>query len=80
MSHIILLVLGWVKKIIWATVLLLAVVLLRMVWSLWIDECRTTNILTRLELNRWSLIIGLLVVVGLSFAAWFLSPKGENQT
>ncbi|ETN42657.1 uncharacterized protein HMPREF1541_01814, partial [Cyphellophora europaea CBS 101466] len=30
--------------------------------------------------NSWSLIIGLLVVVALSIAAWVLSPKGENQT
>jgi hypothetical protein len=30
--------------------------------------------------NRWSILIGLLVVVLLSVAAWVLSPKGENQT
>ena len=29
---------------------------------------------------RWSLIIGLLVVVAMSILAWILSPKGENQT
>lgn len=30
--------------------------------------------------NRWSLLIGLIVIVGLSAAAFFFSPKGENQT
>ncbi|EXJ90222.1 hypothetical protein A1O1_03321 [Capronia coronata CBS 617.96] len=30
--------------------------------------------------TRWSLIIGLVVIVALSAGAWFLSPKGENQT
>lgn len=30
--------------------------------------------------NSWSILIGLLVVVALSVAAWFVSPKGENQT
>jgi len=30
--------------------------------------------------NSWSLIIGLVVIIGLSVAAWLLSPKGENQT
>lgn len=33
-----------------------------------------------LRLNRWSLLIGLIVIVGLSAAAYFFSPKGENQT
>ena len=28
----------------------------------------------------WSLIIGLVFIVVFSIAAWFLSPKGENQT
>jgi len=28
----------------------------------------------------WSLIIGLLIVVAASLAAWFFSPKGENLT
>ncbi|EGR44266.1 uncharacterized protein TRIREDRAFT_70750, partial [Trichoderma reesei QM6a] len=27
----------------------------------------------------YSIVIGLLVIVALSAAAWFLSPKGENQ-
>ena len=30
--------------------------------------------------NSWSIFIGLAVVVVMSVAAWFLSPKGENQT
>ncbi|KAJ5881619.1 uncharacterized protein N7529_000291 [Penicillium soppii] len=30
--------------------------------------------------NGWSLIIGLIIIVALSTAAWFLSPKGDNQT
>ncbi|KAL2872313.1 ATPase, V0 complex, subunit E1/e2 [Aspergillus lucknowensis] len=30
--------------------------------------------------NGWSLLIGLIVVVGLGIAAWVFSPKGENQT
>jgi len=30
--------------------------------------------------NGWSIIIGLIVVVGLSVVAWFFSPKGETQT
>ncbi|KAH8586446.1 ATPase, V0 complex, subunit E1/e2 [Bisporella sp. PMI_857] len=30
--------------------------------------------------NGWSIIIGLVVVVVASVAAWFLSPKGETQT
>ena len=37
---------------------------------------------TRIYANfdtRWSIIIGLVVVVAMSVAAWFLSPKGENQ-
>ena len=28
----------------------------------------------------WSLIIGFLVIVGLSAAAYVFAPKGENQT
>ncbi|RDW92044.1 V-type proton ATPase subunit e-like protein [Coleophoma crateriformis] len=28
----------------------------------------------------WAIIIGLIVVVLASVAAWFLSPKGETQT
>lgn len=30
--------------------------------------------------NGWSILIGLIVVVALSAAAYFFSPKGENQT
>lgn len=30
--------------------------------------------------NSWSLLIGLVVIVALSAGAYFLSPKGENQT
>ncbi|KAI9651324.1 H(+)-transporting V0 sector ATPase subunit e [Ciborinia camelliae] len=30
--------------------------------------------------NGWSIIIGLIIVVLASVAAWFLSPKGETQT
>lgn len=30
--------------------------------------------------NGWSLLIGLVVIVALSVGAYFLSPKGENQT
>jgi hypothetical protein len=30
--------------------------------------------------HRWSIIIGLLVVVSMSVAAWVFAPKGENQT
>ncbi|KAI9839302.1 MAG: hypothetical protein M1819_003297 [Sarea resinae] len=30
--------------------------------------------------NGWSIIIGLVIVVILSFVAWFFSPKGDNQT
>ncbi|KAJ5172796.1 V-type proton ATPase subunit e [Penicillium capsulatum] len=30
--------------------------------------------------SGWSLIIGLIVVVAASLAAWFFSPKGENLT
>lgn len=30
--------------------------------------------------GRWSLLIGLVVIVALSVGAYFLSPKGENQT
>jgi hypothetical protein len=30
--------------------------------------------------NSWAPFIGLLVVVAFCAAAWFLSPKGENQT
>lgn len=29
---------------------------------------------------RWSLLIGLIVVVGAAVAAWVFSPKGDNQT
>ena len=28
---------------------------------------------------RWSIIIGLVIVVGMSVASWFFAPKGENQ-
>ncbi|CAG8115860.1 unnamed protein product [Penicillium nalgiovense] len=28
----------------------------------------------------WSLVIGLVIIIALSTAAWFLSPKGDNQT
>lgn len=30
-------------------------------------------------LSRWSIFVGLFVVVAMSVGAWFLSPKGENQ-
>ncbi|QSZ32578.1 hypothetical protein DSL72_002156 [Monilinia vaccinii-corymbosi] len=30
--------------------------------------------------NGWSIVIGLIIVVLASAAAWFLSPKGETQT
>ncbi|KAJ6100064.1 hypothetical protein N7467_001599 [Penicillium canescens] len=30
--------------------------------------------------SSWSLVIGLIIIVAASVAAWFLSPKGENQT
>ncbi|KAI9736081.1 MAG: hypothetical protein M1818_006257 [Claussenomyces sp. TS43310] len=30
--------------------------------------------------NGWSIIIGLVVIVLASVAAWFFSPKGETQT
>ncbi|KAF4771569.1 hypothetical protein HAV15_004243 [Penicillium sp. str.  len=30
--------------------------------------------------NGWSLVIGLIVIIAFSTAAWFLSPKGDNQT
>ncbi|KAK4103660.1 hypothetical protein N658DRAFT_505325 [Parathielavia hyrcaniae] len=29
--------------------------------------------------NGWSVIIGLVIVVAMAIAAWFFSPKGENQ-
>ena len=29
---------------------------------------------------RYSVFIGLIIVVAMSVGAWFLSPKGENQT
>lgn len=29
---------------------------------------------------RWSLLIGLIIVVVASLAAWMFSPKGDNQT
>jgi hypothetical protein len=29
--------------------------------------------------SSWSIIIGLIIIVAASVAAWFLSPKGENQ-
>ncbi|EMR63173.1 hypothetical protein MGN70_013978 [Eutypa lata] len=28
----------------------------------------------------YSVFVGLVIVVAMSVAAWFLSPKGENQT
>lgn len=28
----------------------------------------------------YSIFIGLVVVIAMSVAAWFLAPKGENQT
>jgi hypothetical protein len=31
-------------------------------------------------LYRYSVFIGLVVVAAMCVAAWFLSPKGENQT
>ncbi|KAJ5215436.1 uncharacterized protein N7498_001843 [Penicillium cinerascens] len=30
--------------------------------------------------SGWSLLIGLIIIVAASLAAWFLSPKGENLT
>ncbi|CAL5869725.1 uncharacterized protein PFLUO_LOCUS3955 [Penicillium psychrofluorescens] len=30
--------------------------------------------------SGWSLLIGLVIIVGASLAAWFLSPKGDNRT
>jgi hypothetical protein len=29
---------------------------------------------------RWSLFIGLFIIIAFTAAAWFLAPKGENQT
>ncbi|KAK4251512.1 ATPase, V0 complex, subunit E1/e2 [Corynascus novoguineensis] len=29
--------------------------------------------------NGWSVITGLLICVAMAVAAWFFSPKGENQ-
>ncbi|KAK3990096.1 vacuolar ATPase [Cladorrhinum sp. PSN332] len=29
--------------------------------------------------NGWSVIIGLVIIIGMSVAAWVFSPKGENQ-
>ncbi|KAK3390899.1 ATPase, V0 complex, subunit E1/e2 [Podospora didyma] len=29
--------------------------------------------------NGWSIFIGLAIIVAMSLAAWFFSPKGENQ-
>ncbi|EAQ88085.1 ATPase, V0 complex, subunit E1/e2 [Chaetomium tenue] len=29
--------------------------------------------------NGWSVIIGFVIVVAMALAAWFFSPKGENQ-
>ena len=31
------------------------------------------------ELNRWSVLIGALVIAIWAAAVWFLSPKGETQ-
>jgi V-type H+-transporting ATPase subunit e len=28
---------------------------------------------------RWSIFIGLFIIAAMCVAAWFLSPKGENQ-
>ncbi|KAJ5666797.1 hypothetical protein N7462_011206 [Penicillium macrosclerotiorum] len=30
--------------------------------------------------SGWSLFFGLIIIVALCLAAWFFSPKGENQT
>ncbi|KAJ5273256.1 ATPase V0 complex subunit E1/e2 [Penicillium angulare] len=30
--------------------------------------------------NGWSLLVGLIIVVAASLAAYFFSPKGENLT
>jgi hypothetical protein len=30
--------------------------------------------------NSWAIIIGFVVIVLASIAAWFFSPKGETQT
>ncbi|KAJ5175951.1 V-type proton ATPase subunit e [Penicillium canariense] len=30
--------------------------------------------------SGWSLFVGLIIIVAASLAAWFFSPKGENQT
>ncbi|OBT76507.1 hypothetical protein VF21_03994 [Pseudogymnoascus sp. 05NY08] len=30
--------------------------------------------------GSWSILIGFVVIVLASVAAWFFSPKGENQT
>ncbi|CAI7597977.1 unnamed protein product [Penicillium viridicatum] len=33
-----------------------------------------------MDFNSWSMVIGLIIIIALSTAAWFLSPKGDNQT
>ncbi|KAJ5530421.1 ATPase V0 complex subunit E [Penicillium freii] len=33
-----------------------------------------------MNFNSWSMVIGLIIIIALSTAAWFLSPKGDNQT
>lgn len=41
---------------------------------------RRKHITNRSMANGWAPFIGLVVVVIFCFAAWFLAPKGENQT
>jgi hypothetical protein len=40
---------------------------------------QTRPLLANIESRRWSIIIGFVVVVAMAIAAWFFSPKGENQ-
>lgn len=40
---------------------------------------QTRPLLANTESRRWSVIIGFVIVVAMALAAWFFSPKGENQ-
>lgn len=43
-------------------------------------RCLRSQIADKRLLSSWSIIIGLVVVVLASVAAWFFAPKGETQT
>lgn len=45
-----------------------------------IDDVFSLTLTSHDPRYRYSILIGLVIVAAMCVGAWFLSPKGENQT